>query len=135
LIQTDPLPTGAVDFSHYPEILRKVIDAERFPAMLAALDSGAFDATPDNTDVDFRAGVDRILDGIAALVQRSSWLHDAAPDSHQAVSFLETRRVHASSPAIGGVTDGRCTSGFGPVGALMCGSHATHVATCQNLAG
>jgi AcrR family transcriptional regulator len=56
------------DASSYPATLRKVIGPERFPAIAAAVDAGAFDA---DAGVDFRSGVDRVLDGIDVLVRRA----------------------------------------------------------------
>ena len=62
---------GLVDFHRYPELLRRLLDADRYPAVAAALEAGAFDASSDDDPLeDFRAGVRRVLDGIAAQAQR-----------------------------------------------------------------
>jgi AcrR family transcriptional regulator len=47
--------------------LERLTDAERFPALRAALASGAFDQD-DDPDDEFVFGLERILDGIEALV-------------------------------------------------------------------
>ncbi|WIG60811.1 MAG: Transcriptional regulator, AcrR family [Ktedonobacterales bacterium] len=52
----------------YGRLLRKLTDAERFPALHAAIASGAID-TPDAPDDEFTFGLERILDGIAALMR------------------------------------------------------------------
>jgi AcrR family transcriptional regulator len=48
--------------------LARITDAERFPALRAVLDAGVFDRA-DDPDDEFVFGLDRILDGVAALVQ------------------------------------------------------------------
>jgi AcrR family transcriptional regulator len=64
--------TSAVAASNYPAILRAVLDPGRYPAVIAAVEAGAFDADPDNeSGTDFLAGADRVLDGIAVLVRRA----------------------------------------------------------------
>ena len=49
-----------------PRQLRQLADPRRFPALTAFIDSGVFDAaeTPDD---EFAFGLERILDGVAAL--------------------------------------------------------------------
>jgi AcrR family transcriptional regulator len=49
--------------------LAALTDPERFPALRAALESGAFDQD-DDPDDEFTFGLDRVLDGIGALVER-----------------------------------------------------------------
>jgi len=61
---------SAADRARYPQILRKVVDPERFPAIAAAVDGGAFDQTAEEEDADFMVGVQRVLDGIDVLVRR-----------------------------------------------------------------
>jgi AcrR family transcriptional regulator len=51
----------------YPRMLRDLTDPQRFPALALFLASGAFD-TADHPDDEFIFGLDRILDGIAALI-------------------------------------------------------------------
>jgi hypothetical protein len=55
----------------YPALLRRVIDAHRFPALAAALDDGVFDEADDENLVDFRSGLGQLLDGIAVKMQAS----------------------------------------------------------------
>jgi AcrR family transcriptional regulator len=63
---------SAADRARYPRILRKVVDPERFPAIAAAVEDGAFDQTAEQQDTaDFMAGVQRVLDGIGVLARRS----------------------------------------------------------------
>jgi AcrR family transcriptional regulator len=49
----------------YPALLRRVVDAERFPALAAALAGGVFDGTDDG-QADFYSGISQLLDGIEA---------------------------------------------------------------------
>jgi len=55
--------------SSYGQLLATLVDAERFPAITAVIASGALDR-PDEPDADFQFGLERILDGVAALVER-----------------------------------------------------------------
>ena len=53
----------------YVETLRGVAPPDRFPALRAAVDAGVFDrADPPEEELDF--GLERILDGVEALVRR-----------------------------------------------------------------
>ncbi len=63
--------------SSYAALLRRLTDAERFPAVTALLAAGTFDRA-DDPDDEFRFGLDRVLDGIEALVQRRA-AEPAAP--------------------------------------------------------
>lgn len=64
--------TTQVDYS---QMLPLLLDRERFPALLSAIAAGAFD--PDGSDDadwledDFRFGLDRMLDGIDRLVEKT----------------------------------------------------------------
>jgi hypothetical protein len=49
-------------------MLRELTDPRRFPALAAFLASGAFDVA-DGPDDEFTFGLERILDGVAALVR------------------------------------------------------------------
>ncbi|MEE4588717.1 TetR/AcrR family transcriptional regulator C-terminal domain-containing protein [Streptomyces antimycoticus] len=51
--------------------LGKLTDAERFPAVTAALRAGELD-TPGGPDDEFVFGLERILDGVEALVSARS---------------------------------------------------------------
>jgi hypothetical protein len=51
----------------YSDTLRALADAERFPALREILDAGVFDRA-DPPDEEFRFGLERILDGIEALI-------------------------------------------------------------------
>jgi AcrR family transcriptional regulator len=54
----------------YVDLLRGLVGGERFPALQRALDAGVFDrADPPDEELSF--GLDRILDGVEALVRRS----------------------------------------------------------------
>ena len=52
----------------YPRMLRELADPRRFPALTEFLASGAFDVADDPGD-EFTFGLDRILDGVGALVR------------------------------------------------------------------
>jgi AcrR family transcriptional regulator len=55
-----------VDGPEYSALLRRLLDVERFPALAAALQEGAFDAGDDDPLADFHSGLGQLLDGIAA---------------------------------------------------------------------
>jgi AcrR family transcriptional regulator len=59
------IEAAPVDGPHYPALLRRVIDADRFPALSTALDAGAFDDADDDHRAEFRSGLGQLLDGIA----------------------------------------------------------------------
>ena len=52
--------------STYANVLRRLLDPERFPALQALLAAGVFDHA-DNPDNEFEFGLERILDGIGTL--------------------------------------------------------------------
>jgi len=54
----------------YGRVLGRLTDAERFPALHAAIASGALD-DEDDIDAEFNFGLCRILDGIEALIRAS----------------------------------------------------------------
>ncbi|MGH3189473.1 MAG: TetR/AcrR family transcriptional regulator [Streptosporangiaceae bacterium] len=54
--------------SSYPRMLRRLTDPQRFPALAAFIAAGVFEAE-DGPDDEFIFGLDRILDGIEALIQ------------------------------------------------------------------
>ena len=55
----------------YGETLRRLTDPGRFPALHALLDSGVFERA-DPPDDEFRFGLERILDGVEALISSRS---------------------------------------------------------------
>ncbi|NEW74420.1 TetR/AcrR family transcriptional regulator [Streptomyces rhizosphaericus] len=55
----------------WARLLEKLTDAERFPAVTAALRTGEFD-TPGGPDDEFVFGLERILDGVEALIDARS---------------------------------------------------------------
>jgi AcrR family transcriptional regulator len=59
---------GHVDGPEYPALLRRLLDAERFPALAAALDAGVFDQTDNDPLSEFLSGLRQLLDGIAAKI-------------------------------------------------------------------
>ena len=60
--------TAQEAMTNYGRLLRKLTDAEHFPALHAVIVAGAID-TPDSPDDQFAFGLERILDGIAALMR------------------------------------------------------------------
>jgi AcrR family transcriptional regulator len=52
----------------YPRMLRQLADPRRFPALTAFIAAGVFEAE-DGPDDEFIFGLDRILDGVEALIQ------------------------------------------------------------------
>ncbi|MEV0890863.1 TetR/AcrR family transcriptional regulator [Promicromonospora sp. NPDC050262] len=58
----------------YSTLLGRLADAERFPALRRAVDAGAYDYPADAAEEDRRLdhsfGLDRILDGVAALISQ-----------------------------------------------------------------
>jgi AcrR family transcriptional regulator len=57
--------------SGYGRLLVRLTDAERFPALHAVIEAGVFDEPdgPDDPDAEFVFGLERVLDGIEALVR------------------------------------------------------------------
>ena len=54
----------------YPRMLAELIDPRKFPALTAFIAAGVFEAD-DGPDDEFIFGLDRILDGVAAFIQRT----------------------------------------------------------------
>jgi AcrR family transcriptional regulator len=52
----------------YGRLLARLTDPERFPALHAVIAAGVFDE-PDDGDLDFVFGLERVLDGIEALIE------------------------------------------------------------------
>jgi AcrR family transcriptional regulator len=57
------------DLAGYVDGLKRLLDDERFPALRRAVHAGIFDPDGDDTDDDFRFGLERVLDGIEHLVE------------------------------------------------------------------
>lgn len=67
-----PSAVETVGDDPYRTLLARVLDPQRFPALLRALEGGAFDPGEDPTadrDTTFAFGLTRILDGIERLIQ------------------------------------------------------------------
>jgi AcrR family transcriptional regulator len=60
--------SGSEVMPAWSSLIRRLTDAERFPALHAALASGALDQD-DDPDDEFVFGLDRVLDGVDALVR------------------------------------------------------------------
>jgi AcrR family transcriptional regulator len=58
-------------FPVYVEGLKRLLDAERFPALRRAIDAGIFDPEGEEPDDDFRFGLERVLDGIERLIDQN----------------------------------------------------------------
>jgi AcrR family transcriptional regulator len=59
------------NLSNYPALLRRLLTADRFPALTAAVAAGVFDQENDDPQAEFRSGLGQLLDGIAAKVNVS----------------------------------------------------------------
>ena len=66
------IEAGHVDGPDYPGLLRQVLDADRFPALAAAVDAGVFDDADNDHLGEFRSGLEQLVDGIAARVEAVS---------------------------------------------------------------
>jgi AcrR family transcriptional regulator len=60
------IDAGHVEGPGYPDLLRRLVDAERFPALSAALEAGAFDTADIDHQADFHSGLRQLLDGVGA---------------------------------------------------------------------
>ncbi|MFF8384802.1 TetR/AcrR family transcriptional regulator [Streptomyces kanasensis] len=56
--------------ARYGRTLRRLADPERYPRVARALESGVLDQ-PDDPDHEFRFGLERLLDGVRILLERS----------------------------------------------------------------
>jgi len=63
----------------YGSLLRRLTTAERFPALHRAIDSGSLD-DDDDLDTEFNFGLERILDGIESLIDRTYFGKSVARD-------------------------------------------------------
>ncbi|OEU89297.1 hypothetical protein DB35_20100 [Streptomyces abyssalis] len=62
----------------YSRQLAMLTGRQEFPALHEVLDAGVFDGTDEDQDVDFRFGLERILDGIEVYLGRTPDVPDAA---------------------------------------------------------
>jgi hypothetical protein len=62
------IEAAGVEGPEYPALLRRLLDADRFPALAAALDAGVFDDADDDHLAEFRSGLGQLLDGIATKI-------------------------------------------------------------------
>jgi AcrR family transcriptional regulator len=74
---TEAAASGAgtpATMSGYGRLLARVTDPERFPALHAVIESGVLDGPddPDGFDTEFVFGLERVLDGVEALVRARS---------------------------------------------------------------
>jgi AcrR family transcriptional regulator len=53
----------------YGQLLRRLVDPARFPAVGELIDSGVLDVPSEVADDDFEFGLDRVLDGLEALIR------------------------------------------------------------------
>lgn len=62
---------GNSETRDYPALLRRVLDADRFPALSSALAAGVFDNENGAPQADFHNGLRQLLDGIGLWVRES----------------------------------------------------------------
>ncbi|HJT93608.1 MAG TPA: TetR/AcrR family transcriptional regulator [Mycobacterium sp.] len=62
---------GRTDGPQYPALLRRLVDADRFPALAAALEDGVFDQAGEGPLAAFHSGLAQLLDGIAVRTAAS----------------------------------------------------------------
>jgi AcrR family transcriptional regulator len=62
------IEAGQMELGSYPTLLRRLMDADRFPALAAAVEDGVFDQPDDDPLAAFRSGLGVLLDGIAAKI-------------------------------------------------------------------
>jgi len=62
------LEAGSLDASQYPQLLRRLMDPARYPALAAALSAGVFDGADDDPSAGLASGLRRLLDGIGVEV-------------------------------------------------------------------
>jgi AcrR family transcriptional regulator len=65
------IDAGTFDNANYADLLRRLVDPSRFPALAAAVDDGAFDPSGDSILDEFGSGLRQLLDGIAAGIASS----------------------------------------------------------------
>ena len=81
--------------ANYGRLLARLTDPQRFPALHAAIASGAFDE-PDEPDNEFVFGLERILDGINTPVARGP----ERPPPGCSPSVTTSTRAGVAHPAV-----------------------------------
>jgi AcrR family transcriptional regulator len=91
----------------YAAMLKTLADPARYPALGMFMDSQVFE-TADDPDDEFIFGLDRILDGIEALIggegtaaTRLRFARDAAEDGHEVAGVGDRCNVRAPVPDVG----------------------------------
>jgi hypothetical protein len=72
----------------YGQLLTRLVDPRRFPAIGELIASGILDLPPEVPDEDFEFGLERLLDGIEVLIRRRAATPkcDETPQPHPAVT-------------------------------------------------
>jgi AcrR family transcriptional regulator len=68
MVEVDLIAAGNGSLSGYGQILAKLADPRQFPEVHAAIAEGAFDDGDDDPDREFTFGLERVLDGVEALI-------------------------------------------------------------------
>jgi AcrR family transcriptional regulator len=66
------IEAGQDNGTDYPTLLRRVVDADRLPALAAALEAGVFDGSGNDHLGEFRSGLAQLLNGVAATIAGSA---------------------------------------------------------------
>jgi hypothetical protein len=66
------IEAAQVEIPDYPMLLRRLLDEQRFPALAAALEAGAFDTADEDHLADFHSGLRQLLDGVATRMRARS---------------------------------------------------------------
>jgi AcrR family transcriptional regulator len=65
------IEAGPIDMRTYPDLLRRLVDATRFPALTAALEAGVFSGGSEDPRAELNSGLAQLLDGIDARIDAS----------------------------------------------------------------
>ena len=87
------IEAGHVDGPDYPGLLRRLLDADRFPALAAAVEAGVFDDAGNDHLAEFRSGLAQLIDGIAARIEAVSWFGFGVTTGCLARDFAGWRRA------------------------------------------
>ncbi|MEU5789024.1 TetR/AcrR family transcriptional regulator [Micromonospora purpureochromogenes] len=74
-------PDELAAMSSYGQLVRKLAGPDRFPAFTAVIDAGVLD-TPAGPDDEFVFGLERILDGVGALLEQRAAASSAGGEGH-----------------------------------------------------